>query len=406
MVGQNEGALFVPGGAMDAYSVLRAQVTTALEDLRAAEAVLKHLAVRQPLRDAALEQLERAFRTQQNDLEAIEKDLATAAPPKECWGRLRSVRTSTEESLRDSLAILGGLLVRQSGLDEDFGAVVSALLAELASVTPHGFAWPSVTIGVGDAFNPLVSTIRTRYPEFSIWALPIIGHEAGHVVVQEVKDLTPEARGYEFPLVELAAKSAGAYGGGGFGDRIVREFFADFFGTWALGAAYACSSILLRFSPWQADKVVARHPPERLRAHLILQTLMRVDPGYADVITPLSDLWRELLAPFRLKPLGGQDAALIGQLVEELIPRMNQHLPKARYEGRQKVKKLVEPLTTGSMGPSKVAAGHTIRDVMNAAWIARLRHWDNPDKIALAARSAMAACHEIAKVPTSGAIKT
>jgi hypothetical protein len=378
---------------------------TALEDLRAAEAVLKNQAVRQPLRDAALEQLENAFRMQQNDLEAIKKDLATAQP-KECWGRLRSVRTSTQESLRDSLAILGGLLVRQSGLDEDYGAVVSALLAELASVAPYGVAWPSVTIGVGDAFNPLVGTIRTRYPEFSIWALAIIGHEAGHVVVQEVKDLTPDARRYEFPLVEFAAEKAGTYGGGGLGDRIVREFFADFFGTWVLGAAYACSSILLRFSPWQANKVVARHPPERLRTHLILQTLRRVDPGYADVITPLSDLWRELLAPFRLKPLGGKDAVRIEQLVEELIPRMNQHFPKARYEGRKKVKKLVGPLTTGSLSPSKIAAAYTIRDVMNAAWIARLQQWDNPDMIARAARSAMTACHEIAKVPKLGVTKT
>jgi hypothetical protein len=378
----------------------------ALDNLRAAEAVLNNQAVRQPLRDAALEHLENAFRKQQNDLDAIKQDLAAAAPLKECWGRLRSARTNTEESLRDSLAILGGLLVRQSCLDEDYGAVVSALIAELASVTPKSFAWPSVTIGVGDGFNPLIGTIRTRYPEFSIWALPIIGHEAGHVVVQEMKDLTPNARRYEFPLVELAAEEAEAYGGGGLGDRIVRELFADFFGTWALGAAYACSSILLRFSPWQADKVIAHHPPERLRTHLILQTLKRVDPGYADVVTTLSDLWCDLLAPFRLEPLGGEDAESVEQLLEELIPRVNQHLPKARYGGRENVKKLVGPLTTSSLNPSKVAATYTIRDVMNAAWIARLRHWGDPDKIALVAQSAMTACHGIVKVPRPGAAKT
>jgi hypothetical protein len=390
---------------MDAHSVLRAQIMMALDNLRAAEAVLKHQAVRQPLRDAALEHLEDAFRKQQNDLDTIKQDLAAAAPLEECWGRLRSARTNAEESLRDSLAILGGLLVRQSRLDEDYSAVVSALLAELASVTPKDFAWPSVTIGVGDAFNPLVGTIRTRYPEFSIWALPIIGHEAGHVVVQEVKNLAPNARKYEFPLVKLAEKEAETYGSGGAGDRVVRELFADFFGTWVLGAAYACSSILLRFSPWQANEVVARHPPERLRTHLILQTLQRVDPGYADVTTALSNLWRELLAPFRLEPLGGEDALRIEQLLEELIPRVNQHLPKARYGGRENVKKLVGPLTTGSLSPSMVAATYTIRDVMNAAWIARLRHWSQPNKVTLVARSAMTACHEIIKVRGSGATK-
>lgn len=394
------------GGTVDAHSVMRAQIMVALDDLRAAEAVLKNQAVRQPLRDAALEHLEDAFRKHQNDLDAIDRDLAAAAPLQECWGRLRSTRTDIQESLRDSLALLGGLLVRQSRLDEDYSTVVSALLAELASVAPIGIAWPSVTIAVGDAFSPLAGTIRTRYPEFSIWALPIIGHEAGHVVVQEVKALAGNARSYEFPLVELAAEHAEMYGGGGLGDLIVRELFADFFGTWVLGAAYACSSILLRFSPWQADKVVARHPPERLRTHLILQTLQRVDPGYTDVITALSDLWREMLVPLELEPLGAEDAARIEQHLEELIPRVRQHFPKARYGRREHVQELVGPLTTGSLSPSKVAATYTIRDVMNAAWISRLRHWGHPNMVGLVGRSAMTVCHEIVKVRRSGAAKT
>ena len=405
-MGQNEGELFMAGETMDAHSVLHAQIMVALDDLRAAEAVLKNQAVRLPLRNAALERLEDAFRTQQNDLDAIERDLADAAPLKECWGRLRSTRTDIQESLRDSLALLGGLLVRQSHLDEDYSTVVSALLAELASVMPMGIAWPSVTIAVGDAFSPLTGAIWTRYPEFSIWALPIVGHEAGHVIVQEVKALTPNARSYEFPLVEFAAEQSETYGGGVRGDLVMRELFADFYGAWVLGAAYACSSILLRFSPSQADNVVAHHPPERLRTHLILQTLERVDPGYADVISALSDLWRELLVPFGLEPLGGGDAARIEQYLEEMIARVNQHLPKARYGGRKDVQKLVGPLTTGSLSPSKIAATYTIRDVMNAAWIARLRHWSHPEKFALMAQSAMTVCHEIVKVCGSGAAKT
>jgi hypothetical protein len=388
---------------MDAQSVLRAQIMVALDDLQTAEAVLKNQAVRQLLRHAALERLEDAFRNQRSDLKSIERDLATGAPARECWGRLRSARTDTQESLRDSLALLGGLLVRQSRLDDEYSAVVSALVSELASVTPMGIAWPSVTIAVGDAFSPLAGTIQTRYPEFSIWALPIVGHEAGHVVVQEVKALTPSARSYEFPLVELAAEQAEAYGGGGLGDLIARELFADFFGVWALGPAYACSSILLRFSPGRADKVVARHPPELLRTHLILWALERVDPGYADVIALLSRLWRELLVPFGLEPLGGDDAARIEQHLEELMSKADQHLSKARYKGREDVQMLVGPLTSGVLSPSKVAAAYTIRDVMNAAWIARLREWSHPKTVALVERSAMTACRGFVEIHQSGA---
>src|SRR5829696_8709324 len=121
---------------MDAQSVLRAQIMVALDDLRTAEGVLNK-AVRQPLREAAVERLEEAFRKQRQDLESIERDLA-GSPPEECWGRLKSARTETQETLRDSLALLGGLLVRQSRLDDGYSTVASALIGELAGVTPLG----------------------------------------------------------------------------------------------------------------------------------------------------------------------------------------------------------------------------------------------------------------------------
>src|SRR5262249_35190793 len=150
---------------------------------------------------------------------------------------------------------------------------------------------------VGDSFTPMSSIIRTRFPEFTVWALPIVGHEVGHVVMQELRRLTPDARSHSYPLVELAAKHSEAYIRVGkkpphgrararakaLGDTFVRELFGDFFAVYALGASYACSALLVRFEPWQADLPDSTHPPQVERAHLIVHALRNIHGGFGNV---------------------------------------------------------------------------------------------------------------------------
>jgi hypothetical protein len=385
---------------MDARSVLLAHIRAAHDDVSTAQAVLENVAGAGET--SAHERLITALRDRARDLTSLERDLADGADLSACWGRLRSVRTSIRGSLRDSLAFLGAYFVQREQLDGGYGLVARGLLDELAARMPRGITWPTVTLAVGDAFSPLTGSVWTRFPEFTVWALPMLGHEAGHVAVQEVKALSDNATAYTFPLVTKAVEHGPAQSDDGSGERLARELFADFFGAWTLGLAYACSAMLTRFNPRNADQPIAHHPPERDRVHLILQAIRRLDPGYADVAGLLHTRWSQLLAPFGLQPPAPKTADRLDSLVEELIDQADQHFPKVRFTGREAAQELAGPLAKAASTGSRIAPKYDIREVTNAAWIARLRHFDDPDLVRKVGRTAMAECLAVVAPPVTG----
>jgi hypothetical protein len=387
---------------MDARSVLLAHIRAAHDDVLAGRALLQSPQVTGPRTRAALDLIHRAFQDRNRQLDEIERDVSADADLAECWGRLQSVCTGIQKSSRDSLALLGGLFVQQSGLDDGYAGVVDGLLAELAAAMPGDVHWPSVAIAVGDAFSPLTGTIWTRYPEFTVWALPMVGHEAGHVAVQEIKVLTPDATRYTFPLTALAAARGPAQAADGSGDRLVRELCADFFGTWTMGAAYACSAVLLRFRPRHADVPIAHHPPERARVHLISRTLDRLDAGYGDVLELLDRRWADMLQSVDLTPLGDVAAKEVDGLVDVLVDQAGQYFSDAAFTGRKRASALVGPLEQGTVGVPPVAGPSPLRDVVNAAWVARLRRWEEPDEVQRVGTAAMDACRAILAARSGG----
>ena len=405
---------------------MRSQVKVARDDLRVVERLLtsdetwrqEHLSsefrqeeVSSEFRQEVGKRLGSYFRERHLDLDGVLDDLEAGKPLDQCWGRLRSVRTQTEKTLRESLAFLAGLLVRRARLDVGFCAVVERLLGELAGVMPPQISWAKgVILDVGDSFTPMSSIIRTRFPEFTVWALPIVGHEVGHVVMQELRRLSPDARSHAYPLVELAAVHGEAYvragkkpprGGASarakaLGDTFVRELFGDFFAVYALGVSYACSALLVRFEPWQADLPDSAHPPQVERAHLIVRTLREVHGGFGNVADILDETWNQLLSSCGV-PAADKETAVprLDGLAAAFLATAERHLSDARYLGRQTASSLVASLEPGQGQPA-APTGSSIRDVLNAAWIARLRKWDAPKDVEAIESSAMKLCRRIA----------
>ncbi|MCW2701731.1 MAG: hypothetical protein JWQ45_3266 [Blastococcus sp.] len=384
---------------MDARSVLDARLLLARDDLRCAEEILTSPAVTGGGPTAALDSFADDLRLRALDLDAIARDVARNGDLRSGWGRLQGVRTDIEHSLRDSLAYLGALYVQQQRLDDDYGAVAGAVLGELAAAMPPQVSWPTVTLAVGDAFSPLTRTVWTRFPEFSVWALPMLGHEAGHVATQELRTLRQDARAFTFPLALLAGAARTGETTQGLGDRLNREFIADFFGVWSLGPAYACSAVLLRFSPGSADRIVAHHPPELERTHLILETLTCLDGGYADVVTALRRLWAELVTPFGLHAPEADETAPLDDLVADLARLAARLFPRAAFTSRTAVQELAGLLEQRARTPSEIAASYSLREIVNAAWIARLRHWDDETTVRRLEALAMAACRTAVAPP-------
>jgi hypothetical protein len=172
--------------------------------------------------------------------------------------------------------------------------------------------------------------------------------------------------------------------------------------VYALGASYACSALLVRFEPWQADLPDSTHPPQVERAHLIVHALRNIHGGFGNVAEILDMTWNQMLSSCGV-PAADKETAVprLDDLAAAFSATAERHLADARYLGRQTARSLVASLEPGQ-GQSAAATGSSIRDVLNAAWIARLRKWDAPGDVEDIESSAMNLCRRIAGLPGRG----
>jgi hypothetical protein len=158
-----------------------------------------------------------------------------------------------------------------------------------------GVDWSGHTVAGLDAFlQTQTDVIRLRFPDWSLWNLPLMAHEFGHKVCAPTRDF----RQFKNKQVEKAKKQNADPAQ--VGDHL-EEFFADMFATYALGPAFACAAILVRFQPDEAQASWARHPTHDERVRLILYTLEQMNDrahenpndlgSYAYILHLLEDSW-------------------------------------------------------------------------------------------------------------------
>ena len=157
---------------------------------------------------------------------------------------------------------------------------------------------------------------------------------------------------------------------------------ADAFATYAMGPAYACSAILLRFNPLKAYKDTDRYPAEAKRAHMILTTLktMRAqdkdfEPPYGKTADRLEAVWLAALA--RAKPAGQLNAKGLQELDDwskYVLEQLDKSHAKGLYQGRllQNTQRALKSLFNEE-DPAEILTGEEEgRDVLNAAWECRI----------------------------------
>jgi hypothetical protein len=153
----------------------------------------------------------------------------------------------------------------------------------------------------------MVHVIRVRFPETSVWNLPVVAHEFGHFVAPEL-ETREQVRGAIHPVREALDRE-------GKGSLIQRahmeELFADLFATYVLGPAYACTCILLRWNAGTAYKDREKHPSIAKRVDWILKVLERMnenesggEPTFWRIAKELRKSWDESLR------VAGQPATL------------------------------------------------------------------------------------------------
>ena len=172
--------------------------------------------------------------------------------------------TTVRRLFADYVDLLGGLTLRDTGLDDRVSELTDRLLEELTVPLRAVPARPADLVGdtsVGDL-------VMLWFPEWTIWDVPLFGHEAGL------------AWGHSSPLAR------GLLGDNPGPDR--RGLAADAYAAYALGPAYACAVLLLRMRPGGA-----RGASDVDRAYVILNVLrsMSDDGTGAAMVQLVADCW-------------------------------------------------------------------------------------------------------------------
>jgi hypothetical protein len=260
-----------------------------------------------------------------------------------------------------------------------------------------------------DTFNKTRSQIlRLRFPEWTIWDLPLAVHEVSHVIIrkklQEEKEKSKRRRILESfvqkqrdslveldPELNVQNKAGGKKAGRTrrFAEDRVHEFLADAFATYTMGPAYACSAILLRLNPsfGASDGM----PSDVQRVYVILNMLIWANTHwplspYQAVIEELQGYWNETLK--RVNPHGKLTSNYenwLKQLTEEFGKEVgpNTFRTSALYpleedrEGwlhaQRWAQEWLEQTNSKNNFNEPNTSSVNLRDALNAVWLCRLQ---------------------------------
>lgn len=368
------------------------------------------------------------------------------------WNLLHAHEEECSTLFAESLAFVQAARARGHDVDADLCEIADALLDELAASLTN-IDWRRFTVlATEEFFRDFAQIIRLRFPFPGIWDLPVAAHEFGHFVagrlnlarpngsrylafqdykqnfkkqheelseeVSEVKratalvdsfmgtDMEPPYRqilgsadGDRDALIKLAhekklgitppreKKNAKA------GDEwmfYLEEYFADVFATFALGPAYACTCLLLRFDPVSArEEKDKRHPSYIKRAYAILQTLRRMNiekdsrGDFEPVADALADWWnQELASASQSAALSKDEAAQVASLVSSFYDEMlKSGAPGARFNRWGAAKSQCRWVESAKLPANVKSADLKISDMLNAAWLCRMKAGTDPDSL-------------------------
>lgn len=302
------------------------------------------------------------------------------------WDDYTDIMAKASELIfSEYVEFLGGLALRDAGLDEGICRIADELMRSCGSV---GITqWSALTIPASKEASTLARSIRMGFPEWTIWAVPLTAHELGQVVIREPGN--PDLEEYVRSQFPKKARTK---------QQHLRVFLADAFATYVMGPAYACSVILLRFNPrgndqGKQDKGI--YPADAKRAYVVLSMLTKMyekdlltPPPYGDILEKLKTAWDTALGKKQTEPLDtpSDDEKLLDGWADHLLEELGKAYAGGLYEGKlwKSTREALELLLKGKDedAKDKLEGREEWRDVLNAAWACRVNNVDEALKIA------------------------
>jgi len=310
------------------------------------------------------------------ELESIcEQLMSKEADIKDAWEKYSSVYEKSEDIFDECLDFLGGLAMRDRGMYKGICDLSDELMDRCDIHTD--VHWYSLTVPAQQEPMKVSSAriIRLRFPERTIWSLPLAAHQFGLLAV-ELKD---EWR----HLVDAKAEDETE-------QLRLKNLLSDGLATCLMGPAYACATILLSLDPLKACAENDEHIADAERAYVVFAMLERlrkkgdVAESYEPIIQKLKDKWNAALQ--WLGPHGELKEADKEQLddwIETIWQKLFvKLLPGALYcpdeEGWRVAKEWHKQLLQKKSKSIQLKGDESLRDALNAAWLCRIKE---PDRI-------------------------
>lgn len=235
-------------------------------------------------------------------VDAIRKMLALpgntqAAPSSNPWLEYVELCDETSQVYVEFLEAILGVAIRIKRLDQEICVIADELIRGMRG--PY-VQTSTLTIPASrEAYSrTLASLVRLKFPEWTLWSLPLIAHEFGYVVIQEVEELSdfvdtlvkrqfPSRGKKKSPAQTLQAQSR------------ARQLLADASAVYTIGPCYPCSLITLRLNPIPCQVECGR-APDAERAVFVLEILRQMDSpksqrSYGTLITTLETHWAAMI---------------------------------------------------------------------------------------------------------------
>lgn len=301
----------------------------------------------------------------------------------EAWREYTNIISEKNQLIfSEYFEFLGGLALRDAGLEEGICRIADELMRGCGSV---GITeWSALTIPASKEASTLARSIRMRFPEWTIWAVPLTAHELGHVVIRDPgsPDLEKYVRS-QFPRSKTKQQH-------------MRVFLADAFATYVMGPAYACSVILLRFNPRASNQDKGTYPPDAKRAQVVLTMLRKMyeqhpldNPPYGEILEKLQSAWdvaRKKRQP-KLSNTLSDDDRLLDRWTDLVLEELGEAYANGLYKGNlwDSTQQALELVLRGDDPAVELEGDEEWRDVLNAAWAYRMNSSEDCQDIARSA---------------------
>lgn len=316
------------------------------------------------------------------------------------WPRLDRLRAGRLAAVKAAaLGVLEGILLRGHPLYAGVTAAAERVLDDLVDRT--GIRREVLlSVASGERFERTVGIIRMRFPDVTVWGLPILAHELGHMVAGTLpapgQSSARPVEEYVSTEAEMEAATTGAE------PTHVRhrlhELFADVYATYALGAAYPLAVMTLRARPDRFEDATPTHPSWTRRMWTMVEALrelgtLATSPLLAqahrrDANVLVLPRWYAVHGERQLDPRAQR---LVRRQAKELVALLDRNAPpRLRYDASLDADGLARRMAAAEGVAAAPGA------VLNAAWRWRVANPEtDPETVRLFSTVAVASLRTI-----------